>query len=188
MDDVTPATRRMTYAELAAARGITTGSAEQLARRRRWQKQLGNDGMVRVLVPFGENRVTPRHKGPTKAPTKPPDIGDMKGGSESPLSQGGMTAPDIGEVIGRAIRDAVAPLAGQLEQERARADSEQARAESEHVRAHSEQIRAESERKRADSEQLRADRAESREDSERTRADSERIRAEDCRRSLTTRP
>lgn len=180
MDDVTPAARRMTYAELAAARGITTGSAEQLARRRRWQKQLGNDGMVRVLVPFGEDRVTPRHKGPTK----PPDIGDMKGGSESPLSQGGMTAPDIGEVIGRAIRDAVAPLAGQLEQERARADSEQARAESEHVRAHSEQIRAESERKRADSEQLRADRAELREDSERTRADLERMRAEELQAKL----
>ena len=109
MDDITPAPRRMTYAELAEARGITTGSAEQLARRRRWPRQLGNDGMVRVMVPLGEDHVIPRHKGPMKVP----DIGE---------GEGDMTPPDIGEVIGQAIRDAVAPLAAQLEQERARAD------------------------------------------------------------------
>ena len=109
MDDITPATRRMTYAELAEARGITTGSAEQLARRRRWPRQLGNDGMVRVTVPLGEDHVIPRHKGPMKVP----DIGE---------GEGDMTPPDIGEVIGQAVREAVAPLAAQLEQERGRAD------------------------------------------------------------------
>jgi len=44
--------RRMTYAELAAVRGISRGSAERLARRRQWPRQLGNDGAVRVLVPL----------------------------------------------------------------------------------------------------------------------------------------
>jgi hypothetical protein len=129
MDDITSAaTRRMTYAELGRARGITTGSAEQLARRRRWPRQLSNDGMVRVLVPVGEDRMPRRHKGPTKAP----DIGEAIGGYErpvsSPLHQGPMISPDIGEVIGQAIREAVTPLAAQLEHERARADRAEQRA------------------------------------------------------------
>ena len=46
----------MTYAEIACARGISAHSAERLVRRRRWPKQLGNDGTVRVLVPADEAR------------------------------------------------------------------------------------------------------------------------------------
>jgi hypothetical protein len=42
--------RRMTYAELANVRGISAASAERLVRRRRWPRQTGNDGIVRVLV------------------------------------------------------------------------------------------------------------------------------------------
>ena len=42
--------RRMTYAELAQARGIS--SARRLARRHRWARQAGNDGVVRVTVPL----------------------------------------------------------------------------------------------------------------------------------------
>ena len=91
MDDITPATRRMTYAELGEARSITTGSAEQLARRRRWPRQLGNDGMVRVLVPLGEDHASPRdprHKGPNKGPMNPPDIGADEGPVSSPSMRG----------------------------------------------------------------------------------------------------
>jgi hypothetical protein len=50
--------RRMTYAELAAVRGISALSAERLVRRRRWPRQTGNDGVVRVLVPLTEARKT----------------------------------------------------------------------------------------------------------------------------------
>jgi hypothetical protein len=46
--------RRLTYAELAAVRGISVLSAERLVRRRHWPRQLGNDGVVRVLVPGGQ--------------------------------------------------------------------------------------------------------------------------------------
>jgi len=46
--------RRMTYAELAAVRGISKHAAETLVRRRKWLKQIGNDGVVRVLVPPDE--------------------------------------------------------------------------------------------------------------------------------------
>jgi hypothetical protein len=48
--------RRMTYAELAAVRGISAASAERLVRRRRWPRQVGNDGIVPVLVPLVEAR------------------------------------------------------------------------------------------------------------------------------------
>ena len=109
MDDITPATRRMTYAELGKARGISAKSAERLAQRRRWPRQIGNDGMARVLVPLGEDRVTPRHQGPPSSP----DVAARRGGT---------SAPDIGDVVRAAIRDAVTPLSAQLEHERARAD------------------------------------------------------------------
>lgn len=44
-------TRLVTYAELAGILGIAVDSAKRLARRRRWQKQPGNDGLARVAVP-----------------------------------------------------------------------------------------------------------------------------------------
>ena len=44
--------RRMTYAELAKARGITILAARRLTLRHRWAKQAGNDGLVRVSVPL----------------------------------------------------------------------------------------------------------------------------------------
>ena len=49
--------RRMTYAELAAVRGISALSAERLVRRKHWSRQVGNDGVVRVLVPLTESRI-----------------------------------------------------------------------------------------------------------------------------------
>jgi hypothetical protein len=44
--------RRMTYAELAAVRGISITSARRLVLRHRWPRQIGNDGIVRVTVPL----------------------------------------------------------------------------------------------------------------------------------------
>jgi hypothetical protein len=44
--------RRMTYAELARAKGISLSSARQLVRRHHWPKQVGNDGYVKVTVPL----------------------------------------------------------------------------------------------------------------------------------------
>jgi len=48
--------RRMTYAELAAVRGTSQASAQRLVRRKHWPRQVGNDGVVRVLVPLTEAR------------------------------------------------------------------------------------------------------------------------------------
>ena len=47
-------TRSLSYAELGAARRISTASAKRLAIRRHWPKMLGNDGTARVLVPVAE--------------------------------------------------------------------------------------------------------------------------------------
>lgn len=44
-------TVRLTYGELAARRGISLAAARRLTLRRRWSKQIGNDGKTRVIVP-----------------------------------------------------------------------------------------------------------------------------------------
>jgi hypothetical protein len=51
MPDDTPDTLRLTYAELAKARGITLAAARRITFRHRWPKQIGNDGLTRVTVP-----------------------------------------------------------------------------------------------------------------------------------------
>ena len=96
-------TRRMTYAELAAVRGIS----ETLVRRRKWLKQIGNDGVVRVLVP--------PHEAPLRRPrrqrvTKSTDC-------DPPLS-----APLIREVVGEAVGAYIGLLTAQLERETIRAE------------------------------------------------------------------
>ena len=47
--------RWMTFAELAAARGISRASASRLVRRRKWRRQTENQGSVRILVPTEDN-------------------------------------------------------------------------------------------------------------------------------------
>lgn len=44
-------TIRLTYGELAEARGITLAAARRMTLRHKWPKQLGNDGLTRVSVP-----------------------------------------------------------------------------------------------------------------------------------------
>jgi hypothetical protein len=65
--------RRMTYVELAQARAISLASARRLARRHHWPRQVGNDGVVRVLVPLGQVRTVPR-KTPQNLP-EPASLG-----------------------------------------------------------------------------------------------------------------
>src|SRR4051812_36491809 len=44
-------TVRLTYAELAEARGVSLGAARRMVYRHRWQKQVGNDGLSHILIP-----------------------------------------------------------------------------------------------------------------------------------------
>jgi len=45
--------RWMSYAELGQARGASAATARRMANRKRWKKQPGNDGTMRVAVPSG---------------------------------------------------------------------------------------------------------------------------------------
>lgn len=114
--------RSMTYAEIAAARGISALSAERLVRRRRWPKQLGNDGTVRVLVPADEARpASARHPG-GRQPGRPP--------------------ADVLPAIREAIRETIQPLQEQLQAANRRAERAEERAEAERARADREHERA----------------------------------------------
>jgi hypothetical protein len=119
VDDIRPSVRgndlrSMTYAEIAAARGISALSAERLVRRRRWAKQPGNDGTVRVLIPADEARPASERNPGGRQAGHPPDI-----------------LPTIREVVREVIR----PLSEQLEAANRRADDERARADRERERA-----------------------------------------------------
>jgi hypothetical protein len=83
--------RRMTYAELAAVRGISALSAERLVRRHKWPRQTGNDGVVRVLVPLTEARKAGGNRRVSR-PGHPPLI------SAAPV-------PDVRAVIREVIRE-----------------------------------------------------------------------------------
>src|SRR5829696_2141378 len=80
------ADRWVTYAELAELMGCPSGAARARAVRRRWRRQIGNDGLARVLVPDGEDlsprwtptvrlndpETTPQTDSPPSTPTTPP--------------------------------------------------------------------------------------------------------------------
>jgi len=124
MADIRPAIRgddrrSMTYAEIAAARGISADSAVRLVRRKRWVKQAGNDGTVRVLVPVDE-----------ASPASSRSPGGQPGGQPA-----GRAAADILPVILGAIREVMQPLAEQLETANRRTDLERERADAECHRA-----------------------------------------------------
>jgi hypothetical protein len=53
-DDAANDFKWLSYGELSQARGISTASAIRLAFRRKWRRQDGNDGTVRVAVPVDE--------------------------------------------------------------------------------------------------------------------------------------
>src|SRR5215211_330881 len=42
---------RLTYSDLAKARGITLAAARRMTLRHKWPKQIGNEGLTRVTVP-----------------------------------------------------------------------------------------------------------------------------------------
>jgi hypothetical protein len=112
--------RRMTYAELAAVRGISALSAERLVRRRYWPRQTGNDSVVRVLVPLTEVRKTggkrrvgsPGHQG-GHSPRTEPDIRAVI--REVIRETAGATLPDVRDDIREDDRGTVRTLESAIE-------------------------------------------------------------------------
>src|SRR5262245_3148359 len=88
---VSDGARRMTYAELAAVRGVSALSAERLVRRKHWPRQIGNDGVVRVLVPLTEARKVGGNRRPARS-------------GHPPLTSAA-PAPDVRGIIREVIRE-----------------------------------------------------------------------------------
>ena len=125
--------RRMTYAELAAVRGISPASAVRLVRRKHWPRQTGNDGIVRVLVPVTEAPKA-RQAAPLDVPGDKACPGaDMSRVTSAPdlLSPGqypGQSSPDVPGTI-RAFESAVEELRATIADLRQRLDHECQRAD-----------------------------------------------------------
>lgn len=132
-------TRRMTYAELAQARGISLASARRLSRRHRWPRQVGNDGVVRILVPLGHLQAVPqplRAKSqellvsdvPQLAQAMPPGTGPGTGGMSDGTTPGPAyavspgTQADAGPGHIRAFENAIGALREQLDVANQRVD------------------------------------------------------------------
>lgn len=66
----------LTYHELAERLGVKPDSARKAARRHRWKRSLGNDGLARVLVPLDDlppSRPSPDPVPPGARVDSPPD-------------------------------------------------------------------------------------------------------------------
>jgi hypothetical protein len=120
-------TVRLTYSELAHARGITLAAARRMTLRHKWPKQVGNDGLSRVSVPVS-------------ALARPDDAGtgDMRhagtaNGTGTAAGNGKDDTPgdgtdDITAAV-RSLGDAVTSLTAQLIREQERADRAEGRAQ-----------------------------------------------------------
>jgi hypothetical protein len=116
--------RRMTYAELALVRGTSQASAERLVRRRHWPRQVGNDGVVRVLVPLAEAKNAKERAALEVAPdTDGPPPGHAR---TFPLTSPGQSAPDDPRTI-RTLESVIEALREQLTRAEQRADADRGR-------------------------------------------------------------
>src|SRR5215471_15778227 len=118
--------RRMTYAELAAVRGISRTSAKRLAQRHHWGRQVGNDGVVRVTVPLSALVSTAKSKAVTGdvTPMTQPRLAETKAIVVTPDSElvspvPGATSPptsaDVAGDVTPAVIPATEPLARAVE-------------------------------------------------------------------------
>lgn len=153
--------RRMTYVELAEARGISLNAARRLTLRHRWPKHPGNDGLVRVSVPLSAlaKPSKPATKGNgtsrpgdavTDATSRRHDVmtDTASDGTSDPLSDA-TSDTTSGRAIS-ALESAVEGLRDQLDIANRRVDTERERAAAEHDRADRAERQAHNERARAD--------------------------------------
>jgi hypothetical protein len=134
----------LTYAELAARRGIDRQSAFKLAARHRWRRQKGNTGQVRVFVPsaFAE----PEDKAEDKASDTGYDVSHHLAAFKAALTA--IQEAHAGEVAVLREQLATARTAADMSQDRAiqadtRAVAAEDRAKQADVRAQAAQERVE---------------------------------------------
>ena len=144
---------RLTYGELAQARGISLESAKRLVLRKSWPRQIGNDGLTKVSVPRSS---LPSNVVPDTAPDVSDDVGadvrvdirpTINGNAGKPTILAGHDSvaiaptdrPDIGSDISltvglitsiEVLKTAVGSLQEQLTIANQRADNAERRADS----------------------------------------------------------
>lgn len=64
----------MTYAEAATALGVQIDSIKRRARNRRWKREKGNDGLVRIAVPLELLKAVKEDIPPVIPDDDPPEI------------------------------------------------------------------------------------------------------------------
>jgi DNA repair exonuclease SbcCD ATPase subunit len=160
--------RWLTYDEISQIRGIGRESAVKLAQRERWQRQPGNDGTARILVPLDWLKPA-RPRSPERSPE---------------------ASPELSRVVG-VLEVAIATLRERAEAAERRADrAEQARETAEARAAHEREdlLDAESRARRAMTDlqvaEQRARDAEQGRDDERGRADAFRAQLEGLQTEL----
>jgi uncharacterized small protein (DUF1192 family) len=110
-------TLRLSYSELAQARGVTVATARRMTLRHKWPKQLGNDGRTRVLVPASAVGT---------AGTTAPDTATVEPVGDATAAAVLAGTAELRDAVA-ALRDAVAALSAQLAREQERADRAEAR-------------------------------------------------------------
>jgi len=164
------ADRWLTYNGLAELMQCPPGAARARAVRRRWRRQIGNDGLARVLVPDGEDlspkwtptvrlndsETTPQTDPLPSAPTTPPPCGhDAELMAKLERLQAELV--EMAKKLGAAEADVTNTkgLVEELRQDRDawRAQIEGARSEVERARIEAEKARSEAERERNEAEQ-----------------------------------
>ena len=181
-DDVGDDVRWLSYSELGQVRGISTASAIRLVFRRKWRRQDGNDGTVKVAVPVDEANPQ-REVADNDGDGVGRDIGQVVGLLE--------TAAAMLRERGEEADVMVAALHATAEEALARAEAEtvterEARRQAEGARAAAEaqlsQVREDFERERREAEARRVTEQAAREKAE---AEAARLRQENqARRDL----
>ena len=181
-DDVGDDVRWLSYSELGQVRGISTASAIRLVFRRKWRRQDGNDGTVKVAVPVDEANPQ-REVADNDGDGVGRDIGQVVGLLE--------TAAAMLRERGEEADVMVAALHATAEEALARAEAEtvterEARRQAEGARAAAEaalsEIREDFERERREAEARRVTEQAAREKAE---AEAARLRQENqARRDL----
>jgi hypothetical protein len=100
----------MTYAELSEALSIGLDSAKNLARRKRWGRQRGNDGLAKIGVPREALERRPKPMAPVAAdgPLNPPIDAPT-----SPPTDRGSDGPSALDVLHRHIERLETELSAQ---------------------------------------------------------------------------
>jgi len=122
----------MTLKELAASRRISVPSAARLMRRRKWRRQPGNDGHIRVWVPTGEQEP----KADDRADIRPDVSADSSSDVIADIRADALADvhASIMEFV-RPLQDAIAVLEVQLTEANTRAARAEQAVTNERVRA-----------------------------------------------------